>query len=85
MSNGNSGGNPDNSDESRLRGKALGGAEQQKAVDHNQSRNPDTTLRTNGEEDTLYDDGLELEDDLRPLTGVDGKDDSLSNKDKDSQ
>jgi hypothetical protein len=77
-----------NSDESRLRGKDLGGAETKTSVEHTdyeKRRNPDTTLRTDGEEDTLYDDGLEIEDDSRPLTGVDGKDDSISNKDKDRQ
>ena len=36
----------------------------------------DDVLRTDGEEDTLYEDGLELENDSRPLTGINGKDDS---------
>lgn len=40
------------------------------------TRGTDATLRLDGEEDTLYEDGLELEDDSGPLTGKDGKDDS---------
>lgn len=36
----------------------------------------DQTLRLDGEKDTLYDDGLEIEDDSRTLTGIDGQDDS---------
>jgi hypothetical protein len=69
-----------NSDESRLRGRDLGGAENKNSVDHvdEKRRNPDTSLRTDGEEDTLYDDGLDIKDDSQPLTGVDGKDDSVS-------
>lgn len=49
---------------SSLRGKAQ------------QTRDIDQTLRLDGEEDTLYEDGLDLEDDSRTLTGIDGKDDS---------
>jgi hypothetical protein len=70
---------PSESDETNLRGAALGGSEQKKSVDHAasaKSRDTDATLRLDGEEDTLYDDGLEVEDDSRPLTGQDGKDDS---------
>jgi hypothetical protein len=40
------------------------------------TRNPDQIIRLDGEKDTLYQDGLDLEDDSRPLTGVDGRDDS---------
>ena len=41
------------------------------------ARNPDATLHLDGEEDTLYDDGLELDDDSAgPLTGKDGRDDT---------
>lgn len=36
----------------------------------------DRVLRLDDEEDTLYNDGLELEDDSSPLTGVNGRDDS---------
>ncbi len=39
--------------------------------------NPDATLHLDGEEDTLYDDGLEIDDDSAgPLTGKDGRDDT---------
>ncbi len=60
-------------------GAALDGSEQKKSVAHtafDKTRNPDATLHLDGEEDTLYDDGLELEDDSGPLTGKDGRDDS---------
>jgi hypothetical protein len=69
----------DKGGESRLRGRALEGSEQRQAVDHtayNKTRNTDSTLRLDGEEDTLYDDGLELDDDSPPLTGKDGRDDT---------
>jgi len=69
----------DRSGESTLRGRALDGAEQKKAVDHtafDKSRNTDSTLRLDEEEDTLYEDGLELEDESGPLTGKDGRDDT---------
>jgi hypothetical protein len=69
----------DKSGESRLRGRALEGSEQRQAVDHtayDKTRNTDSTLRLDGEEDTLYDDGLELDDDSPPLTGKDGRDDT---------
>jgi hypothetical protein len=69
----------DRSGESTLRGRALDGSEQSKAADHTaykKTRNTDSTLRLDGEEDTLYDDGLEVEDDSAPLTGKDGRDDT---------
>jgi hypothetical protein len=71
----------DKSGESTLRGAALDGAGQKKSVAHTEyeeTRNPDTTLHLDdSEEDTLYDDGLELEDDSAgPLTGKDGRDDT---------
>jgi hypothetical protein len=52
--------------ERRIRGKNLDGAESKRAADHGsyeKRRNPDTELRLDGEEDTLYDDGLDLQDD----------------------
>jgi hypothetical protein len=52
--------------ERRLRGKGLDGAEQRTAADHTryeERRNPDTELRTDNEKDSLYDDGLDIEDD----------------------
>jgi hypothetical protein len=64
----------DESGESKLRGDALAGSEQKRAVDHEayeKTRNPDTELRTDNEEDTLYSDGLEVEDDTPPLIAPD--------------
>lgn len=58
------------SGENELRGDALDGSERKKAVDHTahqKARNPDTVLNLDDEEDTLYSDGLELEDDTPPL------------------
>ena len=72
-------GSTDTGGESKLRGRALDGSEQNSAADHTEyakKRNTDTTLRLDGEEDTLYDDGLELEDGSGPLTGKDGRDDT---------
>ena len=69
----------DKAGENGLRGRSLEGAELDQAVDHAQyrkRRDPDKELRTDGEPDSLYDDGLEVEDDSRPLTGVNGTDDS---------
>jgi hypothetical protein len=60
------------SGEANLRGKALDDAERKNAP----KGNPDSVLRLDDEEDTLYDDGLELEDDSSPLTGVNGRDDA---------
>jgi hypothetical protein len=69
----------DTSGESTLRGSALDGSEQEKSVLHtafDKARKTDSTLRLDGEEDTLYEDGLELEDGSAPLTGKDGRDDT---------
>ena len=71
----------DQSGESRLRGPRLEGSDQRKAADHtayDKTRNPDSILRLDGEEDTLYDDGLDLDDDSPPLTGKDGRDDTVT-------
>jgi hypothetical protein len=62
-------------DERRLRGGDLGGSEKQRAVDHSKyekRRDPDTELRLDDEEDTLYDDGLDIEDDDETLAGTRG-------------
>ena len=62
--------------ETRLRGAELEGAEQKIAVDHTEyeeTRNPDTELHLDGEDDTLYSDGLDVGDDSEPLAGTDGK------------
>jgi hypothetical protein len=69
----------DTAAEATLRGAALSGSDRKKAVDHvayEKARNTDTTLRLNGEEDTLYEDGLEIEDKSGPLTGQGGRDDT---------
>jgi hypothetical protein len=73
----------DESGESRLRGPRLEGSDQPRAADHvayEKTRNPDTILRLDGEEDTLYDDGLDLDDDSPPLTGKDGRDDTVTDE-----
>lgn len=65
-----------NSTGPRLRGAGLEGSEQKDAVDHaeyEKSRNPDTELHLDGEDDTLYSDGLDISDDTEPLAGTDGK------------
>ncbi|HEY2779185.1 MAG TPA: hypothetical protein VGI90_00305 [Steroidobacteraceae bacterium] len=69
----------DRAGESHLRSGPLDGAEQKKSVAHTEyekKRNPDATLHLDDEEDTLYDDGLELDDASAPLTGKDGRDDT---------
>ena len=67
----------DQSGENQLRGAALTGSEQKRAVDHTayeKKRNPDTVVRVDNEEDTLYTDGLELEDETPPLVTTPGND-----------
>jgi hypothetical protein len=63
----------DRSGESDLRGKSLNGVDHKKAP----KGGADTVLRLDDEEDTLYSDGLEVEDDSSPLTGINGRDDSI--------
>jgi hypothetical protein len=49
---------------SKLRGAALEGSDQKSAPDHmdyEKGRNPDAELRLDGEDDSLYNDGLDLE------------------------
>jgi hypothetical protein len=62
--------------ERRLRGADLEGSEQKNSADHakyEKARSPDTELRLDGEEDTLYDDGLDVEaDDTDTLAGTRG-------------
>jgi hypothetical protein len=69
---------PDTDAERRIRGGALDGSEKKRSVDHGEyekRRNPDTELRLDDEEDTLYDDGLDIEDDdEQPLAGTRGSD-----------
>jgi hypothetical protein len=65
--------------ETRLRGGSLSNDEKHATVDEvaqQKSQDTDAVLRTDDEEDTLYEDGLELENKSRPLTGINGKDDS---------
>jgi hypothetical protein len=72
-------GSEDPAGESRLRGGPLSRDQRRVEVDATAAQKAEDTdqlLRTDGEEDTLYEDGLELENDSRPLTGVNGRDDS---------
>ncbi len=67
--------NPATSAERRLRGADLGGSENQRAVDHDdyeKQRDADTELRLNEEKDSLYDDGLDVDEDDSPLAGTRG-------------
>jgi hypothetical protein len=62
-----------NSRKTRLRGSALEGSEQKSAPDHveyEKSRDPDAELRLDGEDDSLYSDGMDLE--------IDEEDDTLA-------
>lgn len=73
------GASPPEAGETRLRGGPLSRAERRGPVDgvaQRQSEDTDQVLRTDDENDTLYEDGLDLENDSRPLTGVNGKDDT---------
>jgi hypothetical protein len=59
-----------NESENRLRGRKLTGAEQPEAADHvdyAEQRDSDAELHLDGEKDTLYDDGLDVEDDSLKL------------------
>jgi hypothetical protein len=61
--------------ERKLRGIALGGSEQKDSVDHTEYervRNPDTELRLDGESDTLFADGIDLEGDFDTVAGTPG-------------
>jgi hypothetical protein len=63
--------------ENKLRGDTLDGSERKRAVDHtayDKARNPDAVVRLDGEEDTLYDDGLDLEEDAPTLVLTPGND-----------
>jgi hypothetical protein len=59
----------------RLRGDALDGAEQKTSVahaDYEKTRNPDAELRLDGEEDSLYSDGLDVPNPTESWAGTDG-------------
>ena len=63
--------------ETNLHGDALAGPEQASSPDHvayQRKINPDTVLRVDGEKDTLYTDGLELDGDSDTLVGTSGAD-----------
>jgi hypothetical protein len=65
----------DTADERKLRGIALSGSEQKAAVDHSEyegERNPDTELRLNGESDSLYGDGIDIEGEFDTPAGTPG-------------
>ena len=52
--------------EARLRGDSLDGAETK------ETRDPDAELRLDGEDDSLYNDGLNVGDDAESWAGTDG-------------
>jgi hypothetical protein len=55
--------NPSISGDAALRGESLEGAEQKSSVEHadyEKARNPDTELQLDGEDDSLYNDGLDV-------------------------
>lgn len=59
--------------EQTLRGDALDGPEQKRAADHaayQRQRKADRVVRVDGEPDTLYQDGLDLEEDASPPLGT---------------
>ncbi len=65
----------DTADERKLRGSALKGSEQKDAPDHaayEKARNPDTALHLDGDGDTLYSDGLDIDEDHDTLAGTRG-------------
>ena len=80
MGNSNTDNDPSDADpsgENKLRGDALAGSEQKRAADHaayEKKRNPDAVLRLNGEEDTLYDDGLDVDESAPALIVTPGED-----------
>jgi hypothetical protein len=64
-----------NKNDSRLRGNALDGAENKNSVEHaayEVARDPDTEIRTDDEKDTLYNDGLDIEDDSETYADTHG-------------
>ncbi len=61
----------DKGGDTKLRGATLKGQDQKNAVDHART-DPDAAVHLDGEEDTLYDDGLEIGDDSDTLLGTHG-------------
>jgi hypothetical protein len=65
----------DSGGEDKLRGAGLSGSELKDAADHSdyeRGRNPDTELRLDGETDTLFNDGIDIEEKFDTLAGTDG-------------
>ena len=65
----------DSGGERKPRGIALEGSEQKAAADHVEyeaGRNPDTELHLDGEADTLYSGGIDVEEDFDTLAGTHG-------------
>jgi hypothetical protein len=65
----------DSAGERKLRGSALKGSEQKTAADHVEyetGRNPDTELHLDGEADTLYSDGIDVEEEFDTPAGTRG-------------
>lgn len=61
--------------ERTLRGPDLAGAEQPSAPDHvdyEKTRNPDTELNLDGEDGSLYNDGIDVPEDDETLSGTRG-------------
>jgi hypothetical protein len=61
--------------EAHLRGAGVDGAEQKAAANHTEyeeARDPDSELRLDGEDETLYSDGIYIGDDTESLAGTDG-------------
>jgi hypothetical protein len=61
------------SGEDTLRGGNLEGSERRGAADHaayEKKRKPDDVVRLDGEKDTLYEDGLDVDDDDSPPMGT---------------
>jgi hypothetical protein len=61
--------------DARLRGDALGGADQRSSVghvDYEKTRKPNLELRLDGEHDSLHGDGLDIGDDSESYAGTDG-------------
>jgi hypothetical protein len=53
----------------------LNGPELKDAADHSEyerGRNPDTELHLDGEKDTLFSDGIDIEENFDTLAGTDG-------------
>ena len=66
---------PDTAAERELRGSALAGSDQKDAPDHAdqvKARNPDATVQSGDDTETLYNDGLDIEENPDPLYGTHG-------------